>query len=128
MHPPRRAYIQCVAKGLLDRMLRRLRGGEIVLRTRAGDAGFVWRNFISDADERGISCAFFRNEGPILSSELIRQADDVADAVWACRRHYTYVDPSAVRSANPGFCFLMAGWRRCGMSANGKTIMERAPT
>jgi hypothetical protein len=100
-------------------------GEKIVLRTRAGDAGFVWRNFVSDADEHGINCAFFRNEGAVLSSELVRQADAIADAVWACRRHYTYADPAGVRSANPGFCFIMAGWRRCGMTANGKLIFER---
>ena len=76
----------------------------------------------------GSTAPFSATKARSYRPSLSDQADDVADAVWACRRHYTYVDPSAVRSANPGFCFLMAGWRRCGMSANGKTIMERAPT
>lgn len=111
-----------------DRRVRRLFAGpgeKIVLRTERGDAGFVWRNFISDGDQRGINCAFFRNEGPILSSELIRQADDIADAIWSCGRHYTYVDPQAVRSRNPGFCFKLAGWTSAGMSNSGKLILER---
>ena len=100
-------------------------GQKVVLRTQCGDAGFVWRSFRSDDGQYGICCAFFRNEGPIRSSDLIRQADIIADHVWACRRHYTYVDPKAVRSVNPGWCFMAAGWRRCGMSNGGKLILER---
>ena len=111
-----------------DGRVRRLFAGpgeKIVLRTARGDAGFVWRNFISDSGETGINCAFFRNESKNLSSELIRQADDIADAVWSCRRHYTYVDPQKVRSKNPGYCFAVAGWRKCGMTKSGKLIFER---
>lgn len=111
-----------------DGRVRRLFAGpgeKLVLRTQSGDAGFVWRNFVSDSDERGLNCSFFRNESALLSSELIRQADAIAYSVWACRRHYTYVDPQKVRSGNPGFCFLAAGWRRCGQSASGKLILER---
>lgn len=114
-----------------DGRVRRLFAGpgqKIVLRTRNGDAGFVWRSFISDSSEYGINCAFFRNESRIRSSQLIRQADLIADAVWACRRHYTYVDPEKVRSVNPGYCFKLAGWRRCGMSKSGKIILERVHT
>jgi hypothetical protein len=111
-----------------DGRVRRLFAGpgeKIVLRTENGDAGFVWRSFVSRSDEPGINCAFFRNEGALLSSELVRQADAIADAVWSCRRHYTYVDAASVQSRNPGYCFLVAGWRRCGVTANGKLILER---
>lgn len=111
-----------------DGRVRRLFAGpgeKIVLRTARGDAGFVWRNFISDDGQHGINCAFFRNEGEILSSELIRQADAIADAAWSCRRHYTYVDPKAVRSRNPGFCFKVAGWVAAGISQSGKLILQR---
>jgi hypothetical protein len=100
-------------------------GEKIVLRTRAGDAGFVWRNFVCDRGEPGINCAFFRNESAVLSSELVRQADAIADAVWSCGRHYTYVDQEKVRSRNPGYCFVVAGWKRCGMTASGKLVFER---
>ena len=102
-------------------------GEKIVLRTACGRAGFVWRSFISDSGEHGINCAFFRNESPIKSSVLIRQADLIANQVWACRRHYTYVDQTKVRSKNPGYCFLVAGWRKCGMSKSGKLIFEYLP-
>ena len=101
-------------------------GDKIVLRTDSGDAVFVWRGseFRAD-DQEGIECTLFRNEGPHLSSELIRQADKIADHVWPGRRHYTFVDSKAIGSSNPGFCFIAAGWRRCGVSNRGLKILER---
>lgn len=93
---------------------------------------FVWRKFVDDCiDEQtgerqqGINCAVFRNEGPRQSSELIAEADACADAAWLDRRHYTYVDAARVRSANPGYCFLRAGWRRCGRTKGGLIVLER---
>ena len=100
-------------------------GQKIVLRTRNGDAAFVWRKFIDRSGQRGVNCAFFRNEGSALSSELIRQADAIADHVWPGERHYTFVRQEAVRSANPGYCFIRAGWRRCGHTKSGLLILER---
>lgn len=101
-------------------------GEHIVLRTDSGDAGFVWRRFIDDSGERGVNCAFFRNEGPIQSSELVRQADAVADLVWPGARHYTYVDTQAVRSAVQGYCFVAAGWKILSRrTKSGKRILER---
>lgn len=100
-------------------------GEHIVLRTGDGDAVFVWRKFIDDSGQRGVNCAVFRNESGHRSSELIRQADAVADCAWPGERHYTYVDPQAVRSSNPGFCFMAAGWRKCGVTKRGLLVMER---
>ena len=100
-------------------------GEKICLRTDAADAGFVWRNFIDDSGQFGINCAFFRNEGTLKSSELVRQADKIADHIWPRERHYTYVDPKAVRSTNPGYCFIQAGWQRCEWTKSGKLILER---
>lgn len=110
-------------------------GEWIVLRTSAADAFFVWRNFIDDCiDERtgkpqeGINCAAFRNETSHQSSELIRQSDAIAYCAWPHPRHYTYVDTKKVRSRNPGFCFIMAGWRRCGWTKSGLLILEKVLT
>lgn len=100
-------------------------GEKIVLRTGDGDAMFVWRNFIDASGEEGVNCAVFRNESPHLSSELIQQADAIADFVWPGERHYTYVNQKAVRSRNPGFCFVAAGWRRCGRTKGGLLVLER---
>lgn len=104
-------------------------GEHLVLRTDEGDAVFVWRagKFRADKQE-GIECSLFRNESAHLSSILIRQADAIADFCWPGRRHYTFVDPEAVESTNPGFCFIAAGWRRCGESKGGKLILERVIT
>lgn len=100
-------------------------GEKLVLRTRAADAVFAWRRFIDDSGQEGINCAVFRNESAILSSQLVRQADAIADFVWADRRHYTYVDPRKVRSPNPGFCFIAAGWSRSGTTKSGLLVFER---
>lgn len=107
-------------------------GGKLVLRTEGGSAVFAWRKFTDDCiDQRtgerqqGVNCAVFRNEDEHLSSRLIRQADAIADAVWTDRRHYTYVDCEKVASKNPGYCFIAAGWRRCGWTKGGLLILER---
>ena len=107
-------------------------GEKVVLRTEHADAFFVWRRFIDDcidvrtgARQDGINCAAFRNKGRILSSELIQQADTIADCLWPNRRHYTYVNPSRLTSANPGYCFIRAGWRRCGRTNGGLMVLER---
>ena len=107
-------------------------GDKLVLRTTRAEAVFVWRNFTDDCiDERtgerqeGVNCAVFRNESPHLSSSLIRRADAIADEAWTDRRHYTYVDSEKVASENPGYCFLKAGWRRCGRTKGGLLILER---
>lgn len=100
-------------------------GEKIVLRTFDATALFVWRRFIDASGQQGINCAVFRNESPILASELVRQADAVADFAWPGARHYTYVNAPRVRSTNPGFCFLQAGWRRCGFTKGGLLILER---
>jgi hypothetical protein len=107
-------------------------GDKLVLRSLHAEAVFVWRKFTDDCiDQRtghrqsGVNCAVFRNESEHLSSELIRQADAVADALWTDRRHYTYVNSEKVASKNPGFCFLKAGWQRCGMTKGGLLILER---
>jgi hypothetical protein len=100
-------------------------GYKLLLRTERADAIFGWRKFKDDSGQQGVNCAVFRNESPHRSSELIRQADQIADRFWADRRHYTYVDPQEVRSTNPGYCFICAGWRRCGVTPKGLIVLER---
>jgi hypothetical protein len=107
-------------------------GDKFVLRDDAGRAFFVWRKFKDDCidtrtglPQTGVNCAAFRNEGTRQSSELIREADAIADCCWPDRRHYTYVDPKRVQSRNPGYCFLVAGWKRCGVTKKGLLVLER---
>ena len=102
-------------------------GEKLVLRTAACDAIFAWRRFQSADGQEGVNCAIFRNEGSHRSSDLILEAEDMARDRWPDeRRFFTYVDPKQVRSPNPGYCFLMAGWRRCGITKwNRLLILEK---
>lgn len=68
-------------------------------------ARYLWRNMM------------FRNLGAGLSSELIKSATARTYEEWAKRygslpdeRLRTEVDTTRVRSANPGYCYRMAGW------------------
>jgi len=63
----------------------------------------------------------------MLSSDLIREADDLIDDLWGRSRHYTYVNPRKILSVNPGFCFIKAGWRRCGITKQLKLIILERP-
>jgi hypothetical protein len=114
------------ARELEDRQLFVGPGEKLVLRTWEGDAYFAWREFIDDSKQDGVCCSVFRNESPHQSSGLIRQACAIADCLWPHRRRYTHVDAKAVRSRNPGYCFLKAGWRRCGFTPDGLLILELA--
>ncbi len=100
-------------------------GQKFVLTTPKRDALFVWRKFIDDSGQQGINCAVFRNESRHLSSDLIREADTIADFCWPCERHYTYVRAEAVKSRNPGWCFICAGWKRCGYTKAGLFVLEK---
>jgi len=100
-------------------------GEKMVMLTPDATALFVWRRFISGDGQTGVNCAVFRNEGLRLSSDLIREADRLAWERWPGERHYTYVAPKKIKSTNPGFCFLQAGWRKCGLTKwNRLVILE----
>lgn len=102
-------------------------GGKIVLRTAAGDALFVWRKFRSMDRQTGVNCAAFRNESATRSSDLIVEAETFARGGWPAERFYTYVNAARIRSTNPGYCFVCAGWRRCGRTKGGLFVLEKLP-
>lgn len=101
-------------------------GYKLVMLTHDARALFVWRLFISGDGQQGVNCAVFRRESGLRSSDLIREADRIAWERWPDQdRHYTYVKPSSVKSANPGYCFKQAGWRECGVTkVNRLVILE----
>lgn len=101
-------------------------GEKMVLLTPCARALFVWRKFISKDQQGGVNCAIFRNEGAGLSSALILEAMRLAWLRWPGARFYTYVNPRKVRSSNPGFCFLQAGWRRCGVTKTRRLLVLEA--
>ena len=102
-------------------------GEKLVLLTSDSKALFVWRKYINIAGQTGVNCSVFRNEGPILSSELINEAELIAWSRWPGERLYTYVNPLKIRSTNPGYCFIRAGWDKCGLSKYGLIILEKYP-
>lgn len=103
-------------------------GEKMLLLNADATALFVWRKFLSKDQQDGVNCAVFRNESPALSSDLIRAAMVLAWERWPDARLYTYVNPRKVRSRNPGYCFLRAGWRRCGVTKTRKlTVLEAMP-
>ncbi len=101
-------------------------GEKLILITPDNDAVFGWRKIVFRLDKQdGIECFIFRNEGPILSSYLILLAETFAREKWPGERLFTYVNGGKIRSTNPGHCFLMAGWQRCGKSKGGLTILDK---
>jgi hypothetical protein len=104
-------------------------GEKLVLLTPCLRALFVWRKFRSLDLQSGVNCAIFRNEGAGLSSDLILEAEARAWRRWPGERLYTYVNPRAVKSANPGFCFKAAGWSLCGITKERRLLIleKRGP-
>lgn len=105
-------------------------GEKMVLLTQRCDALFVWHHPVMarESGQVGVNCTIFRNESPVLSSALIREACDLAWQRWPGERLFTYVADAKIRSTNPGACFKKAGWRACGRNADGRlTILELLP-
>jgi hypothetical protein len=101
-------------------------GERIVLLTPCGRGLLVWRKFISLDHQEGVNCAIFRNEGAGLASELLRSAMEIAWERWPGERFYTYVDAHKVLSSNPGYCFIKAGWQKCGITKARKLLILEA--
>lgn len=104
-------------------------GEPMVLLTAPCDALFVWvRNTVERFDrQQGVICTVFRNEGSVRSSALIEEACELAWQRWTGQRLWTYVASDKIKSSNPGYCFQMAGFRKCGTSQRGLVILERLP-
>ena len=105
-------------------------GRKIVIRDALGLVLFGW--MFPDADKRmdgqhGYNCAIFRNESDRKSSDIILECEDIALHRWGSNRLYTYVNPAKIRSVNPGYCFKMAGWQKCGKSKSGQHLLEKYP-
>lgn len=105
-------------------------GEKLVLLTQYSDACFIWRKFIDAAipKQTGVNCSLFRNESDVLSSQLIIEADEIAWEKWGNERLYTYVNPKKIKSTNPGYCYIQAGWTRLPyLTKSGKVVLEILP-
>jgi hypothetical protein len=93
-------------------------GRKVVLVTACGRA--LWLSHWPDSDKSpsmdgldAFRCSIFRNEGAGLSSELIVAAMILTEQAWGAPGPdgwVTWVDTTKVRSTNPGYCFVCAGW------------------
>lgn len=102
-------------------------GEKLVLVSQRRDALCAFRRFRGLDQQEGVNLSVFRNEGPVQSSLLIQEAAVLAWQRWPGERLYTYVNGTKIRSANPGFCFLAAGWYRCGRTKAGLHVLEARP-
>jgi hypothetical protein len=87
------------------------------------DAGITAMNGLD-----GWTCTIFRNEGAVLSSQLVVDAERAIAALGhGCGPDgmLTYVWGARVRSTNPGYCFQRAGWSKAGWSADGRKRLFR---
>lgn len=102
-------------------------GEKLPLLLPNGDGLFAWRyeRFVNGY-QMGLNCAVFRNESNWLSSDLILHAEEHAMRYWpTATRFFTYVNPYRVRSTNPGYTFIKAGWKRIGTTSKGLLILEK---
>lgn len=116
-------------------------GERMVLLTQDCQALWVWRRRPEglavnprgyDDGQRGVMCSVFRNEGPLLSSDLVAEASALAWDRWPGKRLFTYVDGGKTAGRrgkrNPaGYCFRAAGWEECGVTKGGLVILEKLP-
>lgn len=107
----------------------------LVLKTAGPDAFWItswpFAEYVKHAWGGAWICSAFRNEGPHLSSSLIR------DAVSATLAHYgtpptlgmvTFVNVTKVRNKrDPGRCYLRAGFKNCGMTKGGLIALQLLP-
>lgn len=107
-------------------------GRTLLLVTDDGRA--VW-GVVENLDPAGAPrwrCTIFRNEGPWLSSDLIREATERTYARWSrCMPAVpltTEVDPRRVRrKRDPGRCFRKAGWRLVDVGRRGLMVFQAPP-
>lgn len=78
----------------------------------------------------GWTCSIFRNTGPVLSSDLVIEAElALLREGVSCGPSglITYVWKSRVASPNPGYCYQVAGWTKTGWSADRRKRLLQKP-
>jgi len=90
---------------------------------------FAWQwprtEFRADKQEGFNNTLFHRSDRcTAKASEIILAAERAVIAHWGPSRAYTYVDPEEV-SANPGYCYKVAGWKFVKIAASGKHLLEK---
>jgi len=123
------------ARGIADRHYSRQKprtpqftrpGNNLVLLLEDCSALWVsWKpaNGVERMDDAGnaYECTIFRNEGKLLSSDLIKSAIEITESVWGKPPDgwITYIGDSQVKSSNKGYCFKIAGFKNNGRNKKG---------
>ncbi len=132
------------ARALADRHYSRQKRGAaqfvppgrcIVLVTQDADAYWVtaWplAEYVRHAWAGAWMCSAFRNEGPHLSSELIREACAATRYLYGeppPLGMVTFVDATKVRrKRDVGRCYRRAGFEECGQTAGGLLALQLVP-
>lgn len=111
-------------------------GRQLVLLSTLGDAvfGVSWpfSKYVNRARPTAYLCTIFRNEGPTLSSTLIREALGWTRWKWPEMPEdgmITLINAAKVRhKRDPGRCFLKAGFVPDGHTKNGLILLRCAPS
>jgi len=107
----------------------------IVFKTPALDAFWItswpFAQYVKHAWAGAWVCSAFRNEGPTLSSLLIREAVQRTIAHYGAPPDLgmiTFVDPKKTRhKRDPGRCFLRAGFKNVGFTKGGLVALQLLP-
>jgi hypothetical protein len=106
----------------------------LVLKTHALDAFWItsypFAEYVRHAGAGAWVCSAFRNEGPTLSSELIREAVACSRGEWEVPPlgMITFVDTKKTRhKRDPGRCYLRAGFKNVGFTKGGLVALQLLP-
>lgn len=107
----------------------------LVLKTEARDAFWItswpFARYVKHRFAGAWVCSAFRNEGRVLSSELIREAVSATVAYYGPSPGMgmvTFVDTSKVRAKrDPGYCYIKAGFEPAGETAGGLAVLWLYP-
>ena len=107
----------------------------LVLKTPELDAFWItswpFAQYVKHAWAGAWVCSAFRNEGPQLSSDLIREAVAATLAEYGeapALGMITFVDTKKTRhKRDPGRCYRKAGFRVCGMTKGGLVALQLLP-
>ena len=110
-------------------------GRSLVLLTADADAVWVtswpFAEYVRHAWPGAWVCSIFRNESQARSSDLIREAVAATVAGWPNTPPLgmvTFVNASKVKpKRDPGYCFIMAGFRHVGMTKGGLHALQLLP-
>ena len=78
------------------------------------------------SEQTGVYLSVFRNESSRKSSEILRDALQLAAARWPDQtRVFTFVNPTRTKAEIPGYCFRRAGFRHVGDTRSGLMIFAK---